>query len=366
MGHCFIKTAPFRCSNLPLVRAWALGGLKRSTSQFFTQLQNQEPESSSQGFLFFAETVQKSQSLFFFFFSIFSLEIKTEASDFSRILRMPSEDSKQVKKEEPEDDEADRKILSSMVENRKKKLSSNSNNADVSNSKSRPKEGKVKKEELVDDDDHGKDEDFKIPIKGSSSGSRAKATKLKREESDDEDEKPISKRSSDNKADKEKELKKKKKKGEEKKAAAGKEGKRGRKVYDLPGQKRDPPEERDPLRIFYETMYKQIPHSEMAQFWMMESGLLPIVEAKKVFEKKQKKIQQQKLSSPMKAASAVKGSTKSVPVKKTPPITPVSSNKKRTDSKVALNQTKKRKAEESSDDDFENVLASRTKKQRAN
>lgn len=25
--------------------------------------------------------------------------------------------------------------------------------------------------------------------------------------------------------------------------------------------------QRDPLRIFYETLYKQLPHSEMAQFW---------------------------------------------------------------------------------------------------
>ena len=70
----------------------------------------------------------------------------------------------------------------------------------VSNSKSHPKESKVKKEEPVDDDDH--DKDFKIPIKGSSSGSRPKATKLKKEESDDEDEKPISKRNFTTKEDK--------------------------------------------------------------------------------------------------------------------------------------------------------------------
>ena len=114
---------------------------------------------------------------------------------------MPSEDSKPVKKE-PEHDEADRKSLSSMLENLKKKPSSNSNNVAVSNSKSHPKEGKVKKEEPVDDDDRDKDEDFKIPIKGSSSGSRAKSTKLKKEESVDEDEKPISKRSSATKTDK--------------------------------------------------------------------------------------------------------------------------------------------------------------------
>lgn len=74
-----------------------------------------------------------------------------------------------------------------------------------------------------------------------------------------------------------------------------KKEKKEKKVYDLPGQKRDPPEEvlkndligisfmfgssladhlhllliiqRDPLRIFYETLHKQVPHSEMAEFW---------------------------------------------------------------------------------------------------
>ncbi|KAL4335998.1 hypothetical protein GQ457_07G021410 [Hibiscus cannabinus] len=95
---------------------------------------------------------------------------------------------------------------------------------------------------------------------------------------------------------------------------------------------------------------------------MMESGLLPLVEAKKVFEKKQKKVLQQKLSSP------VKGSTKSVTVKNTPRASLGSSNKKKTDSKVVPNQTKIRRAEESesSGDDFEDTLASRKKKQRAN
>lgn len=99
----------------------------------------------------------------------------------------------------------------------------------------------------------------------------------------------------------------------------------------------------------------------------MESGLLPLAEAKKVFEKKQKKIKQQKLSSPMKPGSAVKSSTGSV-TKRTPMVSPGSSNKRKTDSKVAPKQTKKRKAEESesSDDDFKNTLASRMKKQKAN
>jgi len=44
-------------------------------------------------------------------------------------------------------------------------------------------------------------------------------------------------------------------------------GKADKKVYSLPGQKFDPPEEREPLRIFYESLSKQIPSSEMAEFW---------------------------------------------------------------------------------------------------
>ncbi|KAF4377219.1 hypothetical protein G4B88_009211 [Cannabis sativa] len=46
-----------------------------------------------------------------------------------------------------------------------------------------------------------------------------------------------------------------------------------KKVYTLAGQKFDPPEEREPLRIFYESLSKQIPSSEMAEFWMMEHGV---------------------------------------------------------------------------------------------
>ncbi|KAJ6732510.1 hypothetical protein OIU79_003584 [Salix purpurea] len=42
---------------------------------------------------------------------------------------------------------------------------------------------------------------------------------------------------------------------------------RQKKVYSLPGQRFDPPEEREPLRIFYESLSKQIPTSEMAEFW---------------------------------------------------------------------------------------------------
>ena len=93
---------------------------------------------------------------------------------------------------------------------------------------------------------------------------------------------------------------------------------------------------------------------------MMESGLLSKEHAKKVYEKKQKRSNQQKFSSPAKAVATVKRSTVSVSVvKQKLPCSPVSSNKKRTtDSIAASKQTKKQKIEDgSSDDDI--VLANR-------
>ncbi|ESW08086.1 hypothetical protein PHAVU_009G017100 [Phaseolus vulgaris] len=126
--------------------------------------------------------------------------------------------------------------------------------------------------------------------------------------------------------------------------------KREKKVYDLPGQKRDPPEEKDPLRIFYESLYTQIPHSEMSQIWLMESGLLPKEVARKVFEKKQKKCPT-KLSSPVKAVSAVKSSTKSVTVKKKNPTSPLSSLKKNTTNSTSKHSIKRKSMALSSEDE---------------
>ncbi|KAL8101653.1 uncharacterized protein LOC141686692 [Apium graveolens] len=77
--------------------------------------------------------------------------------------------------------------------------------------------------------------------------------------------------------------------------------KREKKVYSLAGQKYDPPEEREPLRIFYESLSKQIPSSEMAEFWMMEHGLLSPDKAKKAYEKKQRKQKQLRLGIPIKS-----------------------------------------------------------------
>ncbi|KAE8786638.1 hypothetical protein D1007_39457 [Hordeum vulgare] len=44
-------------------------------------------------------------------------------------------------------------------------------------------------------------------------------------------------------------------------------GKAAKKVFSLTGQKFKKPEETEPLWIFYESLSKQIPSSEMAQFW---------------------------------------------------------------------------------------------------
>ncbi|CAH9106287.1 unnamed protein product [Cuscuta epithymum] len=76
---------------------------------------------------------------------------------------------------------------------------------------------------------------------------------------------------------------------------------REKKVYSLPGQKFDIPEEREPLRLFYESLSRQIPSSEMAEFWLMEHGLLSPERAKKAFEKKQRKQKQLRTGTPVKS-----------------------------------------------------------------
>ncbi|KAF3775847.1 hypothetical protein EJ110_NYTH34833 [Nymphaea thermarum] len=74
-----------------------------------------------------------------------------------------------------------------------------------------------------------------------------------------------------------------------------------KKVYSLPGQKYAVLEEREPLRIFYESLSKQKPESEMAEFWLMEHGMLSPERAKKAYEKKQKRQKQQRMGTPIKA-----------------------------------------------------------------
>ncbi|KAI3971576.1 hypothetical protein MKW92_035205 [Papaver armeniacum] len=149
-----------------------------------------------------------------------------------------------------------------------------------------------------------------------------------------------------------------------------------KKVYDLPGQKRDPPEERDPLRIFYESLYEQRPDSEMAKLWMMECGLLPVDEAKQVFEQKHKNQAQRKIimSSPIKAIKAasvtksanstVKRITNTTTSTKTTTTTTSSSAKKKPvpEPKTTPKQSasKKRKVDDRSSDDDDSDFETET------
>ncbi|KAF4373064.1 hypothetical protein CsatB_008400 [Cannabis sativa] len=292
---------------------------------------------------------------------------------------MPSEDSKTVmKKEEMEckEDDDDEICLSSMGFKKRKPVSSNNGTCavkpqdkvkkDVPHSYGSDKSIRVTKKENVEEKEED-DGDGELCLNRVIKG--AKVTKEKNVEEKDEDdddddddyddeEKPL-RRVSTNKPDKD--LKKKKKKvtmantDQKKKVTVDNTDlkKKVKKVYDLPGQKRDPPEERDPLRIFYETLFKQNPNSEMALFWMMESGLLSKEEAKKAFEKKQNKTQHQKTSSQTKPTKNTGSAAGNVTKK-----TPISSiKKKETEPKAPPKQTKKRKigngsSDDTSDDDF--------------
>ncbi|THU62032.1 hypothetical protein C4D60_Mb01t00890 [Musa balbisiana] len=82
-----------------------------------------------------------------------------------------------------------------------------------------------------------------------------------------------------------------------------------KKVYSLPGQKYDIPEEREPLRMFYESLLEQIPSSEMAESWMMEHGLLSPERAKKAYERKQKRQQQLRMRTPIKSTKQERPAT---------------------------------------------------------
>ncbi|KAG4931070.1 hypothetical protein AAZX31_17G183800 [Glycine max] len=113
---------------------------------------------------------------------------------------------------------------------------------------------------------------------------------------------------------------------------------REKKVYSLPGQKHDPPEQKEPLRVFYESLSKQIPTSEMAEFWLMEHGLLSPERAKRAFEKKQRKQKQLRTGTPVKPSK---------PATKTE-----TSQKQQQTSKNGDIKAKKRIVESDDDDDF--------------
>lgn len=115
--------------------------------------------------------------------------------------------------------------------------------------------------------------------------------------------------------------------------------KREKKVFSLPGQKYDVPEEREPLRIFYESLSEQIPTSEMAEFWLMEHGMLSPERAKKAYERKQRKAKMAKMGTPIKSPPT--------------PSKPESTNRQRQQqpSKNGDTKTKKRMAADDSDEE---------------
>ncbi|XVF89180.1 hypothetical protein PTKIN_Ptkin19aG0109200 [Pterospermum kingtungense] len=123
---------------------------------------------------------------------------------------------------------------------------------------------------------------------------------------------------------------------------------REKKVYTLPGQKHDPPEEREPLRIFYESLSKQIPKSEMAEFWMMEHGLLSPEKARKAYEKKQRRQKQLWTSTPIKSSK--------------PSSKPESSQRQQLASKNGDVKAKKRINNYSDGDDDEFILSPKRRK----
>ncbi|CAH8270802.1 unnamed protein product [Arabidopsis lyrata] len=121
--------------------------------------------------------------------------------------------------------------------------------------------------------------------------------------------------------------------------------KREKKVYSLPGQKFDPPEEREPLRIFYESLSKQIPGSEMAEFWLMEHGMLSPDKAKRAFEKKQRKMKQIRMGTPTKPAPTFTSKAES-------------SQKTSAPKNNGLDARKKKKVVDDDDDDDDDFILS--------
>ncbi|KAH9799626.1 hypothetical protein KPL71_000412 [Citrus sinensis] len=96
--------------------------------------------------------------------------------------------------------------------------------------------------------------------------------------------------------------------------------------------------EREPLRIFYESLSKQIPTSEMAEFWMMEHGLLSPERAKKAYEKKQRKQKQVRMGTPNKSPHPLSNK-------------PESSQKQQQGSKNGDIKAKRRVSNDADDDD---------------
>ncbi|QDZ20382.1 hypothetical protein HOP50_04g28990 [Chloropicon primus] len=64
--------------------------------------------------------------------------------------------------------------------------------------------------------------------------------------------------------------------------------KREKKVYNMPGQTRETPQENEPVAKFYSSLYKEKPESAMALRWLMQHGMLPKEVAEREFLKAKK------------------------------------------------------------------------------
>ncbi|KAM6559537.1 hypothetical protein CsatA_028776 [Cannabis sativa] len=128
-----------------------------------------------------------------------------------------------------------------------------------------------------------------------------------------------------------------------------------KKVYTLAGQKFDPPEEREPLRIFYESLSKQIPSSEMAEFWMMEHGLLSPERSKKAFEKKQRRQKEIRSGIPMKPSKPLSRpeSSQKKPLQKPQPKPQQQQKPQQKPQQQQLVSKKRVKSDDDTDDDDE-------------
>jgi len=73
-----------------------------------------------------------------------------------------------------------------------------------------------------------------------------------------------------------------------KKIVAASKSSKTKKVYTMPGQKKDTPGELNGARIFYESLRQQNPKSNMAEEYLLKHGLLPYEEAAAIVKAQQK------------------------------------------------------------------------------
>jgi len=73
-----------------------------------------------------------------------------------------------------------------------------------------------------------------------------------------------------------------------KKMVASSKSSKSKKVYTMPGQKKDTPGELNGARIFYESLRQQNPKSKMAEEYLLKHGLLPYEEAAAIVKAQQK------------------------------------------------------------------------------